>query len=30
MEITAIIAGISLFLLLIGGALSILWFGRIP
>lgn len=30
MEITALIAGISLFLLLIGGALSILWFGRIP
>lgn len=30
MEITAIIAGISLLLLLVGGGLSMLWFGRVP
>lgn len=30
MEITAIIAGLSLLLLLIGGALSLFWFGRVP
>lgn len=30
MEITAIIAGISLLLLLLGGAVSMLWFGRVP
>lgn len=29
-EITAVIAGISLFFLIIGGALSLLWFGRVP
>jgi Ca-activated chloride channel family protein len=29
-EVTSIIAGISLFLLLTGGALSLLWFGRAP
>jgi Ca-activated chloride channel homolog len=30
MEVTAIFAGISLLLLLIGGGLTLLWFGRIP
>ena len=30
MEITAILAGISLLIFLIGGALSLLWFGRMP
>ena len=30
MEITSIVAGASLLLLLIGGALSLLWFGRVP
>lgn len=30
MEVTAVAAGISLLLLLIGGALSLLWFGRLP
>lgn len=30
MEITAIVAGVSLLLLLIAGALSMLWFGRVP
>jgi Ca-activated chloride channel family protein len=30
MEITAIIAGISMLLFLTGGALSLFWFGRIP
>ncbi|MDQ4078930.1 MAG: VWA domain-containing protein [Chloroflexota bacterium] len=30
MEITSIIAGISLLLLLMGSALSMLWFGRVP
>lgn len=29
-EITAVIAGMSLILLLIGGVLSLIWFGRIP
>jgi Ca-activated chloride channel homolog len=29
-EITAIVAGASLLLFLIGGALSMLWFGRMP
>ena len=29
-EITSIVAGISLLFLLIGGALSLLWFGRLP
>ncbi|MFC1976006.1 VWA domain-containing protein [Chloroflexota bacterium] len=30
MEVTSIVAGVSLLLLLIGGALSLLWFGRVP
>jgi hypothetical protein len=30
MEITAIVAGISLAFLLAGGLLSLLWFGRTP
>jgi hypothetical protein len=30
MEVTAIFAGISLLLLLAGGLLSLLWFGRVP
>jgi len=30
MEVTAIFAGLSLLFLLIGGALSLLWFGRMP
>ena len=30
MEITSVLGGISLFVLLIGGALSLLWFGRVP
>jgi Ca-activated chloride channel family protein len=30
MEVTAIFAGLSLLLFLIGGALSLLWFGRMP
>jgi Ca-activated chloride channel homolog len=30
MEVTAIFAGLSLLFLLIGGALSLLWFGRVP
>jgi Ca-activated chloride channel family protein len=29
-EVTALVAGMSLFLLLIGGALSMLWTGRVP
>jgi len=29
-EVTSIVAGISLVLLIIGGALSLLWFGRLP
>lgn len=30
MEVTALVAGLSFLLLLIGGALSMFWFGRIP
>ena len=30
MEITAILAGISLVFMLVSGALSLLWFGRVP
>jgi Ca-activated chloride channel family protein len=30
MEITAILAGVSLLFFLIGGGLSLLWFGRVP
>lgn len=30
MEITSIVAGLSLLVLLVGGALALLWFGRIP
>jgi Ca-activated chloride channel family protein len=30
MEITAILAGISLMFMLVSGALSMLWFGRVP
>jgi Ca-activated chloride channel family protein len=30
MEVTAIIAGISLLFFLVGGALSLFWFGRMP
>ena len=30
MEITSIVAGVSLLLFLIGGALSLFWFGRVP
>jgi Ca-activated chloride channel family protein len=30
MEVTSIVAGLSSLLLLIGGALSMLWFGRVP
>jgi len=30
MEITSIFAGVSIFILLIGAALSLLWFGRLP
>ena len=30
MEVTSIFAGISLLLFVIGGALSLLWFGRLP
>jgi Ca-activated chloride channel family protein len=29
-EITSIFAGIGMLLFLIGGAVSILWFGRVP
>jgi Ca-activated chloride channel family protein len=29
-EITAVVAGISLIFLIIGGTLSLLWFGRVP
>jgi Ca-activated chloride channel family protein len=29
-EITSIVAGVSLLFILIGGALSVLWFGRLP
>jgi Ca-activated chloride channel family protein len=30
LEITALLAGISMLLLLVGGAISLLWFGRAP
>jgi Ca-activated chloride channel family protein len=30
MEVTAIAAGLGMFLLLLGGLLSLLWFGRVP
>ena len=30
MEVTALFAGVSALLLLIGGALSLLWFSRLP
>lgn len=30
MEVTSIFAGVSLFVFLVGGALSLLWFGRLP
>ena len=30
MEITAIVAGLSALLFLVGGALSLVWFGRVP
>jgi hypothetical protein len=30
MEVTSIIAGVSFVLFLIGGTLSMRWFGRIP
>jgi len=30
MEITAIVAGISILLFLVGGGLSLFWFGRVP
>lgn len=30
MEVTAILAGVSLLMLLVGGAFSVLWFGRFP
>jgi Ca-activated chloride channel homolog len=30
MEITPVLAGISIFILLLGGAISLLWFGRLP
>lgn len=30
MEVTSVFAGISIVVLLIGGALSLLWFGRVP
>jgi Ca-activated chloride channel family protein len=30
MEITSILGGISMLVLLLGGAISLLWFGRIP
>jgi Ca-activated chloride channel family protein len=30
MEITPLLAGLSILTLLIGGALSLLWFGRVP
>jgi Ca-activated chloride channel family protein len=29
-EITSILAGASIFILLVGGVFSLLWFGRIP
>lgn len=30
MEVTSIFAGVSIFVLLIGGAFSLVWFGRLP
>ncbi len=30
MEVTSIFAGLGMLTLLIGGALSLLWFGRVP
>ena len=30
MEVTAIVAGTSTLLFLLGGALSLVWFGRVP
>ena len=30
MEVTSLFTGISLFFLLIGGGLSLLWFSRLP
>jgi len=30
MEITSILAGIGMLVFLIGGALSLFWFGRVP
>ena len=30
MEVTSILAGVSMLVLLVGGALSLLWFGRMP
>jgi Ca-activated chloride channel homolog len=30
MEVTSIFAGVGMLALLIGGALSLLWFGRVP
>ena len=30
MEVTALFAGASILILLIGGALMLLWFGRLP
>ncbi|MCB0113706.1 MAG: VWA domain-containing protein [Caldilineaceae bacterium] len=30
MEVTSLFAGVSILLLIIGGALSMLWFGRVP
>jgi hypothetical protein len=30
MEVTALFAGASLLILLIGGACSLMWFGRLP
>jgi hypothetical protein len=30
MEITSIIAGLGMLAFLVGGALSLFWFGRVP
>jgi Ca-activated chloride channel family protein len=30
MEITSILAGVSILILLVGGAFSLLWFSRLP
>ncbi|MBZ0295311.1 MAG: ABC transporter ATP-binding protein, partial [Anaerolineae bacterium] len=30
MEVTPLFAGVSILTLLVGGALSLLWFGRVP